>query len=212
MDWMQQLIAWEFKYAVKAAGTINSEATVRATFHPPLFWNCQVYFWPGTICQMLADYIWQIFARHICLWAVFIFLGCRFRGRWQPLSEEEMADCTRGRCVSYLRVYNLIPESGTWTCNAIPKSATWESTILHQSLQCDIRVRYLNLDCKYFSLLSIYNGECSICVRNLTVLSFNDDLPVSGTLRYQDPIFVQSNVGFYNVLCSIYVLVHLITW
>ena len=38
------------------------------------------------------------------MWAVFIFLGCRFRSRWQALSEEEMADCARGRSVRYLRV------------------------------------------------------------------------------------------------------------
>ena len=157
MEWMQQLIAWEFKYAVKAAGTFNSEATVRATFLPSLFWNCQVYFWPGTICQMLADYIWQIFARHICLWAVFIFLGCRFRGRWQPLSEEEMADCTRGRCVSYLRVYNLIPES----------------TIQHQSQVLDPGLQV-----------------------------FQSTQHLQWWMQYL----------FYNVLCSIYVLVHLITW
>ena len=46
------------------------------------------------------------------MWAVFIFLGCRFRSRWQTLSEEEMADCARGRSVRYLRVqWNAILNS-----------------------------------------------------------------------------------------------------
>ena len=95
--------------------------------------------------------------------------------------------------VSYLRVCNLIPES----------TIQHQSQVLDPGLQVHISV---------YSAFTMVNAVYRyICVRNSTVLSFNDDLPVSGTLRYQDPIFVQSNVGFYNVLCSIYVLVHLIT-
>ena len=51
-----------------------------------------------------------------------IFLGCRFRSRWQALSEEEMADCARGRSVRYLRVQlNAVLGS---SYGAIPNFAT----------------------------------------------------------------------------------------
>ena len=57
------------------------------------------------ICQIFADHICQIFADHICqIFAGYIRLFFIFSGwnRWQTVSQEEMADCTRGRCVRYL--------------------------------------------------------------------------------------------------------------
>ena len=77
------------------------------------------------------------------MWAVFIFLGCRFRSRWQTLSEEEMADCARGRSVRYLGVQ----------LNAILGSS-YKTLVLWNKIESNTKICYLRVQLNAIQLIS----------------------------------------------------------